>query len=60
MLLPTSDIRSPISLGLGNALRVGLKQCNYEYDARMDSDDIAVLNRMELQLKLFNASVGLC
>ena len=36
--------------GLGLALRHGLKRPKYDYVARMDSDDIAVSNRFELQL----------
>lgn len=37
--------------GLGNALRIGTKYVNTEWIARMDSDDISVENRFELQLK---------
>ena len=36
--------------GLGNALNEGIKHCKNELVARMDSDDIAVRNRFELQL----------
>ncbi len=36
--------------GLGEALRVAIENCTYELIARMDSDDIAVSNRFELQL----------
>ena len=36
--------------GLGEALRVASENCTYELIARMDSDDIAVSNRFELQL----------
>ncbi len=39
--------------GLGNALREALKNCDYELVARMDSDDIAMSRRFELQLKTF-------
>ena len=39
--------------GLGNALRVALKNCSCELVARMDSDDIAMYRRFELQLKTF-------
>ncbi len=41
------------NLGLGLALNVGLKACKNEYVARMDTDDIAVLNRCEKQLRFF-------
>lgn len=37
--------------GLGNALRIGVEHVRYEYIARMDSDDIAIPTRMELQLQ---------
>ena len=36
--------------GLGKALRKAVATCRYEIIARMDSDDIAVRNRFELQL----------
>ena len=36
--------------GLGTALRKAVATCRYEIIARMDSDDIAVKNRFELQL----------
>jgi len=35
--------------GLGDALNEGLKNCTYEWIARMDSDDICVPDRFELQ-----------
>lgn len=37
--------------GLGNALRIGTKYVSTNWIARMDTDDIAVPNRFELQLK---------
>ena len=36
--------------GLGKALEIGLKKCKYNIVMRMDTDDIAVKNRFELQL----------
>ena len=36
--------------GLANALNIGLKNCKYDYVARMDSDDIAISNRFEKQI----------
>lgn len=41
------------NLGLGLALNVGLKACRNELVARMDTDDIAVLDRCEKQLHFF-------
>ena len=39
--------------GLGNALRLATENCKYSLIARMDSDDIAVENRFEQQLRFF-------
>ena len=41
------------NVGLGLALREGIKHCSNELIARMDTDDIARKNRFELQLKEF-------
>lgn len=43
-------LRLEKNCGLGVALNVGLSQCRNELVARMDSDDIAVPHRMEMQL----------
>lgn len=42
------------NLGLGLALNNGLKHCKNELIARMDTDDIALKDRCEKQLKIFN------
>ena len=39
--------------GLGNALREAINHCSNELVARMDSDDISMNRRFELQLKKF-------
>ena len=44
-------VKLPVNLGLGNALNEGLKQCSYDYIARMDSDDICFDNRFEMQIE---------
>lgn len=41
------------NVGLGPALAAGLKNCHYDYIARMDSDDISAPTRCEKQLKHF-------
>ena len=41
------------NVGLGLALAEGIKHCKNNLVARMDTDDIAVKNRFELQLKEF-------
>lgn len=43
-------IRCKENKGLGNALSMGLLECTYDIVARMDTDDIAVKNRFELQM----------
>lgn len=40
--------------GMGVAMNYGLERATFEWIARMDSDDIAVPNRFELQLKFLN------
>ncbi len=40
------------NFGLGFALSIGLKSCTNEIIARMDSDDISVLDRFKLQYQL--------
>lgn len=46
-------VRLERNVGLGNALNEGLKYCKNELVARMDSDDIAFIDRCENQLKCF-------
>lgn len=43
-------VRLPKNVGLGKALSAGLLYCSFEWVARMDSDDIAALDRCEKQL----------
>ena len=44
-------VRLSANVGLAGALNAGLKECRFEYVARMDSDDISLPERCELQLK---------
>ncbi len=46
-------LKLPHNSGLGIALQKGLEICKYQLIARMDSDDISIFNRFELQLKEF-------
>ena len=48
--------------GLGLALSEGIQHCSNELVARMDTDDIAVPERFELQLKMFesNPELDIC
>lgn len=45
--------------GLGIALSIGVPECSYDLIARMDTDDIAVPNRFELQLAKFENDTDL-
>lgn len=47
------EVALPRNRGLGYALSVGIKECSNELVARMDTDDICVSNRFELQVKEF-------
>ena len=42
------------NLGLGLALKEGVLHCSNEIIIRMDTDDIAIKNRIEEQVKIFN------
>lgn len=48
--------------GLGLALAVGVKACKNELIARMDTDDISVKNRFEIQIEEFrkNPNLDIC
>ncbi len=46
-------VRLQENRGLGNALNVGLEYCKHDLIARMDSDDISMPNRCEVQTALF-------
>lgn len=48
-------VRLPENGGLGVALREGIIKCRNELVARLDSDDISVPERCELQLREFEA-----
>ncbi len=50
--LQLNVIRLQKNGGLGNALRLAVENCSNELIARMDSDDVAVENRFEQQLKI--------
>ena len=55
-------IRFPENKGLGEALKTAVENCSNELIARMDSDDIAVADRFEKQLRVFSAdeSLAIC
>lgn len=43
----------PVNKGLGAALNIAVSKAKYDYLARMDSDDISLPNRFELQMNEF-------
>lgn len=45
-----------LKLGLGEVLKFGVEKCQCKYIARMDSDDIAVLDRFEKQSQVFESN----
>lgn len=54
--LPIRYIKLPKNKGLANALKIGVLECRNELIGRMDSDDICVNKRFELQLNAINNS----
>lgn len=48
--LPLRTVGYEKNRGLGYALAFGLRQCQYDWVARMDADDIAVKDRFEKQI----------
>ncbi len=49
------------NVGLGDALNIGLQNCSYELVARMDTDDVALPDRFEKQLGVFeNNDIDIC
>lgn len=52
-------IRLQTNQGHGNARRVGLQACKYEFVALMDADDISVQDRFEKQIKVFESNPSL-
>lgn len=60
-ILPITRVPLSKNLGLGLALNEGLKYCSNELVARMDSDDVCVPARFELQInKVINDGVDVC
>lgn len=55
-------IRLSHNQGLGNALKIGLEHCKHNLIARMDSDDISLPERCQLQLNMFQTipELALC
>lgn len=47
------EVQLEQNVGLGEALKIGVQNCKYDLIARMDTDDISVPNRFELELKEF-------
>ncbi|PSU96064.1 amylovoran biosynthesis protein AmsE [Photobacterium leiognathi subsp. mandapamensis] len=62
LLLPIEEVILDINVGLGNALNIGLDKCKNDLVARVDTDDINLPNRFEIQYKYMcdNLDVSLC
>lgn len=60
--LPIKRIPLKNNVGLGRALNEGLKHCQYNIVARMDTDDIALPDRFSRQLEIFslNKEISVC
>ena len=50
------------NVGLGEAFRIGVSECSNDLIARMDTDDISVPNRFEIQWRMFkdNPELDIC
>jgi len=46
-------VQLPQNVGLGNALKIGIKHCKYSLIARMDADDVCDFNRFKTQVDYF-------
>ena len=57
--LPIVSLRLPVNVGLGEALRAGLHVCRGEYVARMDSDDICMPFRFQIQMDFLKCNPGI-
>lgn len=55
-LLPLKSVKLETNQGLATALNVGLERCAHELVARMDTDDIMLPNRFELQVAFMQAN----
>jgi glycosyltransferase involved in cell wall biosynthesis len=55
-LLPIVSLPLPIRVGLGAALRAGVYNCQGEYVARMDSDDVCVPERFQRQINFLESN----
>ena len=53
------EVQIDENVGLGKALKIGVENCSYDIIARMDSDDISLPNRFEIELKEFEKNPNL-
>lgn len=54
--LPIKSIRLASNIGLAGALNAGLEHCRHELVARMDTDDVALPERLERQVAFMAAN----
>lgn len=62
LLLPIIEVVLQNNVGLGEALNAGLTHCKYDLVARVDTDDINIPTRFELQYKYMkeHEDIALC
>lgn len=62
ILLPITEVILQQNVGLGEALNAGLGHCKYDLVARVDTDDINLPNRFDIQYShmINNPNVALC
>ncbi|MEW7314376.1 glycosyltransferase [Buttiauxella gaviniae] len=53
--LPIKIVKLETSVGLGQALNAGLKECTYDIICRMDTDDICAIERFSTQISFLNS-----
>lgn len=57
--VPVVRVNLDDNVGLGHALDAGLAACTYEVVARMDSDDVSLPRRFEVQVPLVESGIDL-
>ena len=62
LLLPITEVILKKNVGLGKALNAGLSHCKYDLVARVDTDDINIPTRFELQYQYMTEhdDIALC
>ncbi len=56
LALSINVVELDVNVGLAKALNIGLTHCSYDIVIRMDSDDVAVIDRFQIQLSFMAAN----